>query len=440
MAIKKGPANLGTGTIEATELASGSVTTGKLATDLVVTHALGSVSAPSITFTGDTNTGIYSPAADTIAFTEGGIESMRINSSGNILVNTSTARSAFFNASNTPLVQIEGTTFNTASESIVRNSADAAGSFLILGKTRGAAVGGTTLVSSGDVIGVLSFQGSDGTDLVEGARIFAVVDATAGANDMPAALVFNTTLDGAASSSERMRIDSSGNVGIGTTPSFRFHVNGTSGEYRTALFESASTNGPSVQIKGSKTYELRSTNTGAGEGAGLFFIYDKDNEASRLTINSSGVTAIKFAATQVASADANTLDDYEEGTWTPAWNTTNNNMSVTYSVQSGSYTKIGRMVYLRGYIKPNTISSQGTGQVVITGLPFAVVEEIGFNVTDGAGLSAYLSSTQSMLTGYGQNTTQLRPGTLGSSGNSYGINTGSVNTSFFLFSAYYPTT
>jgi len=44
----------------------------------------GTVSAPSISTTGDSNTGIYFPAADTIAFTEGGAESMRIDSSGNV--------------------------------------------------------------------------------------------------------------------------------------------------------------------------------------------------------------------------------------------------------------------------------------------------------------------------------------------------------------------
>jgi hypothetical protein len=48
----------------------------------------GSVSAPAITTTGDTNTGIFFPAADTIAFTEGGAEAMRIDSSGNLLVGT----------------------------------------------------------------------------------------------------------------------------------------------------------------------------------------------------------------------------------------------------------------------------------------------------------------------------------------------------------------
>jgi hypothetical protein len=81
-----------------------------------------------------------------------------------------------------------------------------------------------------------------------------------------------------------------GNVGIGTatTPSYRLHITGTSSEYRTALFETASTLGPSVQIKGSRIYELRSTDTGASEGGGLFFIYDKTAEASRVTINSSG--------------------------------------------------------------------------------------------------------------------------------------------------------
>lgn len=157
--------------------------------------------------------------------------------------------------------------------------------------------------------------------------------------------------------------------------------------------------------------------------------------ATTPTTSGAGIT---FPATQSSSTNANTLDDYEEGFWTPSWNTPNGDMSVSYSVQSGRYTKIGRMVYLTGYLKPASISSQGTGQIVITGLPFAVVEEIGLNVSDGNALRNYMSSTQTMITGYGQNTTQLRPGTMGSGGNSYGLTTGSLTTDFFLFSAYYP--
>jgi hypothetical protein len=49
-----------------------------------IAAALGSVSAPSYTFTGDTNTGIYSPAADTLAFVEGGVEALRLLSTGGI--------------------------------------------------------------------------------------------------------------------------------------------------------------------------------------------------------------------------------------------------------------------------------------------------------------------------------------------------------------------
>ena len=87
--------------------------------------------------------------------------------------------------------------------------------------------------------------------------------------------------------------------------------------------------------------------------------------------NNSIVTAngIKFPATQVASADANTLDDYEEGTWTPTLNFGGASGVTNYALRNGTYTKIGNTVSIRGYISITTKSS-ATGEATLTGLPF----------------------------------------------------------------------
>ena len=74
------------GTVGATTATTGAFTT--LSATGVTTVQAGTVSAPAITTSGDTNTGIYFPAADTIAFTEGGVEVMRLDSSGNVNIAT----------------------------------------------------------------------------------------------------------------------------------------------------------------------------------------------------------------------------------------------------------------------------------------------------------------------------------------------------------------
>lgn len=76
---------------------------------------------------------------------------------------------------------------------------------------------------------------------------------------------------------------------------------------------------------------------------------------------------IKFPATQAPSSDANTLDDYEEGTWTP----TIPNSTVNYSVQWGFYTKIGNVVYIDAFIVVNTITINSSSTPIVSGLPFA---------------------------------------------------------------------
>lgn len=73
---------------------------------------------------------------------------------------------------------------------------------------------------------------------------------------------------------------------------------------------------------------------------------------------------IAFPASQLASSDANTLDDYQEGTWTPSVGGT-----ATYTSRSGTYTKIGRLVFLHCSIAINVI---GTGSTIqISGVPVA---------------------------------------------------------------------
>jgi hypothetical protein len=99
------------------------------------------------------------------------------------------------------------------------------------------------------------------------------------------------------------------------------------------------------------------------------------------TPSTSGA-GITFPATQSASSNANTLDDYEEGTWTPIIGGTGGESSQSYSGQAGYYTKIGRMVYAQCRV---ALSAKGTitGNVLLKGLPFTADGAIGY----GAGVS-----------------------------------------------------
>jgi hypothetical protein len=88
------------------------------------------------------------------------------------------------------------------------------------------------------------------------------------------------------------------------------------------------------------------------------------------TPSTSG-SGISFPATQSASSDANTLEDFEEGTWTPVVPAS----SVTYTSRIGTYTKIGNVVYINCFVQIASITSPtgGGGAAFITGLPFTSV-------------------------------------------------------------------
>jgi hypothetical protein len=216
-------AKINDGAVTTAKIADANVTTGKLATDLVVTHGLGSASTPSITFTGDTNTGIFSPTADTIAFAEGGAEIARFDSSGN----------------------------------------------LFIGKTS----------------------------------------------------------------------DSDAAQGLSLYPSGSISYNDNNAGTRTAI---------SYRRSGTQVGAITTTTSG---------------------VTLTGTNGITFTATQSASADANTLDDYEEGTWTPV--VTFSATAATLDSIQTTYRKIGGFVFCAWNFRI-TNKGAGSGNIGIAGFPFSM--------------------------------------------------------------------
>ena len=121
-------------------------------------------------------------------------------------------------------------------------------------------------------------------------------------------------------------------------------------------------------------------------------------QATIPTINLTG-GQIAFPATQSASADANTLDDYEEGTWTPVIASTGGGTN-TYTRQNSKYTKVGRLVAVEIDVRLN-VNSMSTGDLTLTGLPFATgaVVYTGFIFSAPTTTSAAYSITGYILTG-----------------------------------------
>ena len=193
----------GTYTMTAPKITGGTITgatfTGNTFSNPIITgvstFAAGTVSAPAITTTGDTNTGIFFPAADTIAFTEGGVESMRIDSNGNLGLGI-TPQTWYLNSS-------------------VYGAFQFGAGALLYGRTTSSAVN-------------LELSTNSYLDTSAAYRYLFTGEASRYAQ-ASGAHIWSSAASGTAgnsfSYSERMRIDSSGNVGIGTSsPSTRLDV------------------------------------------------------------------------------------------------------------------------------------------------------------------------------------------------------------------------
>lgn len=104
------------------------------------------------------------------------------------------------------------------------------GAGIVIQRSRGAAVDADTVVVDGDKLASLNFRGFDSSTFSSAATIQAMVDGAPGVGDMPGRLVFSTSADGSNTPTERMRIDSTGNVGIGAvSPGQTLTVDGTLG-------------------------------------------------------------------------------------------------------------------------------------------------------------------------------------------------------------------
>jgi hypothetical protein len=146
--------------------------------------------------------------------------------------------------------------------------------------------------------------------------------------------------------------------------------------------------------------------TGAQTVAGVKTFSSQPVFSAGIDLSSNG--QVKFPATQSASADANTLDDYEEGTFTPTIYTDGTQPTLTYSKQFGKYTKIGNLVTVQFDVRLATLSG-GTGNVLIGGLPFAnsanyavgvVTEKGGVTITAGTWMSAEVIQSASSIVIY----------------------------------------
>jgi hypothetical protein len=164
------------------------------------------ISASTGANAGDTHTINASGATGQLIFSTASNERARIDSSGRLLVGTSSARSNLGGGAQSARLQIEGTTGDTARISQIQNANSSNAIQYIFAKSRGTAVGSNTIVQSGDGIGQLSFEGSDGTNFVQAASITGAVDGTPGADDMPGRLVFSVTQDTQSSPTEALRI------------------------------------------------------------------------------------------------------------------------------------------------------------------------------------------------------------------------------------------
>lgn len=310
----------------------------------------------------------------------------------------------------TPFTQLLGTTSNSGLVT-GRWAASTGDSSLKLVKSRGATVGTNGAVTSGDGLGNVSFEGDDGTNFIQAATITAAVDGTPGTNDMPGRLVFSTTADGASTVTERMRIDSLGNVGIGTaSPSTKLNVSSDAPVFRLTDVDTVLSD--DELSSGIEFYQSDAAGAGVGASIGAY------------GQGSTGLLNLRFATG--ANTERMRIDSSGNvgiGTSSPAYplqisTASETNIAITggtasetniFFGDSGSAT-IGRITYNNNgdYMRFNVNASErmridSAGNVGIGATPTTKLEVSGSNNSTWS-VTASISTTTMDVTAVGSGT------------------------------------
>lgn len=307
-----------------------------------MSNAVGSASLPSYTFTGDTNTGVYSPGADQWAVATAGVKRFEVDSTGRLGFGTATLSNAWkytvVSATSTSTSEYGDYTVLSAS-----NTSGAVAKIAFAGVARAV----TAFAGTGSIVGV---QGvGDITNAVTVATLYGVQGvlstAAAGTLTTGAAFTYAASNGGSATITNLLGY---------LAPDITATATLVAGYY-------------GAVTTGTGKWNLYIPGSAQSYHAGRFMVGTATENTSGAKLQTSD--GITFPATAVASTDANTLDDYEEGSWTPRFEAFGSTFS--YAIQAGHYTKIGNMVFLNGYIKLNGAGNTLGGSTLhIENLPF----------------------------------------------------------------------
>ena len=204
--------------------------------------------------TGNTKAEVVDTGSDGhFKVTTEGTERIRIDSSGRLLVGTTSARTNVYQttANITPGHQIETNQFSyDGGLSIINCSSVGHSPVLTLGVSKSTAIGSNGLVDDDTIAGIVNFTANNSSNFRTVAQVKAEIDGTPSTTSMPGRLLFSTTSSGNITPTERMRIDSSGNVGIGTnSPSSLLTVEASTGDATATIHAAQNDSGADAQLE-----------------------------------------------------------------------------------------------------------------------------------------------------------------------------------------------